>query len=459
MSAVVRQIGSNAVANVVNGVAVGAFQVAMTALVAHFGGAKAIPVWSLAASGAGFASLLSCNVATVVARRLADDSKQNVFPHEATVIDAARQLSTRLTLMGFLIATLLIIAVPFVYPALVRGAPLTSAVLVGCYFAASCWVVYVQPEQGWMIAARRNWSIASVNVITRAASLMAFVIATMIFGAPLWTAVIFCGLMLWSGAWLMRRYGPDGHPVPHREEWAAESGRIKSITRSMGVWVLTSAATQATTIPVVAFIAPELTASMYLAFTLVVAFVGLIGAAANALIAPLASLLESSTRQQATRMIIWATAVLWGMYTLGAVAVYMMLGPIISAWVGNRATASFAQHLCFSLLAMQHGLRNTGLASSLVLAVGAKPRTILVSPLAEAGVIAFVAMPLAFLVGPYAFILGLSAAGVVGVLAVVSCAVREVLGDAGRPLYAAAVILLLASLAVWGGLTTLSPRG
>ena len=456
MSAVVRQIGSNAVANIINGVAVGAFQVAMTALVAHFGGGKAIPVWSLAASGAGFASLLSCNVATVVARRLADKSKveQNIYVHEATVIDAARQLSSRLTVAGFLIATLLIVAVPFVYPALVGQAPLTSATLVGCYFAASCWVVYSQPEQGWLIAARRNWSIATVNVLTRVASLLTFTIAMTVFGAPLWVSVMVCGLALWSGAWLMRRHAPSGHQLGSRDEWLAESGRIKSITRSMGVWVLTSAITQAATIPVVAFIAPDLTASMYLALTLVLAFVGLIGAAANALIAPLGAILSSSTQERATRMTIWATAILWGMYTLGAVVVYLMLGPIIALWVGNKAPVSSVQHLCFALLALQHGLRNTGLASSLLLAVGAKPRTLLVSPLTEAGVVAFVAIPLAFWVGPFAFIIGLSAAGVAGVLAVVTCAVREVLGKAGRPLYAATVILLLASIAVWAALAT-----
>jgi hypothetical protein len=48
---IIRQIGSNALANILNGVAVGVFQVAMTALVTHFWGAKVIPVRSLAASG------------------------------------------------------------------------------------------------------------------------------------------------------------------------------------------------------------------------------------------------------------------------------------------------------------------------------------------------------------------------------------------------------------------------
>lgn len=455
MNAVVRQIGSNAAANVVNGVAVGAFQVAMTALVAHFGGAKAIPVWSLAASGAGFASLLSCNVATVVARRLADKSKggQSADAHEATVIDAARQLSTRLTLLGFLIAALLVIAVPLIYPKLVRGAPWTSAMLVGCYFAASCWVVYIQPEQGWLIAARRNWPIAQVNVLTRMGALATFSIAVAIFSAPLWAAVVFCSLSLWSGALLMRRYGPESRPVVRQGEWTAEAQRIKAIARSMAVWVLTSAVTQAATIPVIAFIAPDLTAPMYLSFTLVVASVGLIGAAANALIAPIAALIHSNSTVRATRTTIWATVILWGVYTLGAVAVYALLGPIISVWVGNKAGTDVPlQHFCFALLAMQHALRNIGLAPSITLAIGAKPRTMLIAPLAEAAVIVFVAMPLAFLVGPYAFLLGLSAAGVAGSLTAVGCTVHEVLHEAGRPLYAAAVVLLLCSLALWGGI-------
>jgi hypothetical protein len=453
LSGNVRQVGSIAMANVVNGTAIALFQIAMTALVARSAGTRAIPVWSLAASAAGFVPLLSCNVSTVVVRRLASrPNGASAAVHLARVIRAARHFAGRLTTLGFVLAALIACAIPFAYSALVHGSALTSACMIGSYFAASCWVVYSQPEQGWFVYEMKNWTFAKIGIAARLLALAVFLCMATLMHAALWVDVVCAGAALWCGSILMKRFGPNITQAAEDEGFDDEFERIKSLARSLGAWGATSAATQAATIPLIALVAPQLSAPMFLAFTLIMALVGFMTAAGGAVTAPLAAAFADENRKSLTKMTIAATAALWLIFTGGALAAYVLLRPLMTLWVGARGIDITVERLCFVLLAMQHGLRTTGLASSTLLAVGAKPRILLLSPLTEAAVIVLVAWPLAFLVGPYAFVIGLAAAGTVGTLAVVQFAVREVLGAAGSSLRLGVIAFLLGGVVIWGGI-------
>jgi hypothetical protein len=456
-----RRIGSNAVANIASGITLAGFQVAMTAIVARSGDGRGMPVWSLAASIAGFVPLLSCNVAAAVARRLnahaSVEGQGTPAVNESAVIAAAQRLSNRLTLLGLALAVAVAFAAPWIYPALLQSAPLSSALLIGGFFAGSCWVVQSQPAQGWLMTAHRNWSISAANLLSRAAALAVCAAALLLALMPLWAGVLLAAAAMWSGAWLMRRLTPlrTSMPRPRPQDLVEEQRQMWLIARAFGVWGLTSAATQACTVPVVALVAPELAAPFFLSFTLVNVLIGGVTATSNALIAPLARLLGSDAHASAARAAAHATWVLWSMFTLLALVVYACLGPLLHAWTGHLPAQFDAIKLCFVLLALQHGLRCTAMIPAVVLSMGASTSTMIVSPLIEAAAVALIALPLAIWCGPFAFVVGLAIAGGLGALAVVGLAARHALrvdfrSAEGRMLPLTAASLQAAGIVVWG---------
>ncbi len=451
-----RRLGSNAVANIVNGIAVAVFQLAMTAIVAKSGDAQQLALWALAASIAGFAPLLSCNLVAVVTRRLASQSQDGepLEVHQALVLNEAQLLSKQLTFAGLGIALLLMALVPIAYPLIIGNDILTSSVLVGFFFAGSCWVIFTQPEQGWLISTHRNWSIASANLGARLLALLVFYLLLAVVQLPYWLAVAFCSIALWSGVWILRLLAPLPNIAFDAGKAKKEQKKIRDAAQVFAIWSLASAITQAATIPIVAYIAPTVSPYVFLAFTLIAIIVAGISAAANAILAPLAKFLAIGDKNSALRITLFATAILWIGYMTASLSVYFLLDEITILWVDHTILNS-QYKFCFILLAMQYGLRSTALIPSLVLAMGGKLRALFLLPIVEASSVLALAIPAAFTLGPYAFLLGLCLAGSVGAVTTTWYTASNVLcgepkSERHRVLLSLVVFLQVLTLAVWG---------
>jgi hypothetical protein len=453
-----RRIGSNAIANVVNGLAVAVFQFSMTAIVAKSGDARQLALWALAASIAGFAPLLSCNLAAVVTRRLSDpDVLAHQFgQHSTIVLCEAKHLSRRLTLVCLILAVLLVFLVRYVYPVLLAPDIWTSAMLIGIFFAGSCWVVFTQPEQGWLMNSQCNWAITLTNISVRISAVVLFYLALIFVRWPFLVATVLCSATLWCGPWLMRRLGSVSTIKFASYRSKDEAKRIFNIAFGFGIWGMTSAITQTATIPLVAYITPASSSSIFLAYTLVGTVTAFIGSMAGALIAPIARLLNKRDVDSAMKLTISATLILWTLFTCVALAIYLIIDPLIKLWVGHAVSDQHYSSF-FILFAMQHGLRNTALATSMTLVMGAEIRIVLMSPLIETAIVMLVALPVAFLHGPYAFLLSLSIAGSLSGIATAYYLTTKLLFSSHDQvknwrLIAIVITLQIFTLGLWGGL-------
>jgi hypothetical protein len=441
-----KRIASNAVANVSNGASAAVFQIGMTAMIARTGTSKDLALWSLAASIAGFAPLLSCNLSTAVARRLADPAVH--ANHANVVMTAARALARRLTTAGFLLALLVAALVPLLYSQLAGPSAWHAAVMCCAFFVGSCWIVAAQPDQGWLVSAHRNWPIAHAALLARASSLLVAGLPLLVWHWPVWIALVPGSLAMWLGTWAMRQREtsrcPDNLVV-------LEQVRLRTYLRGFAVWGLTSAAIQAATVPVVALLAPGQATPFYLAFVLVSLVLGVAMAAANALVAPMAQLLQNTSKVPALSATIKATLLLCVGVNGGLLLLFAALNPLLSVWVASTAAEASQVRYCLALLSLQQGLRSAAIAASVVLAMGSSGKTLTRAPLVEAAGVLLFAVPMAAAWGPTGLMAGLALAGALGALGVAWFASREVLAAQGarQPLLRYVAALQLGVAAVW----------
>lgn len=455
-----KRIASNATANMANGAIGAGFQLGMTAIVARTGQANELAIWSLAASVAGFAPLLACNLASAVARRLAGAADEDRYN---CVMQAGRSLSAAQLWIAVALAAVVALGLPYAYAELTAFSRWASSATVATYLLGSCWIVASQPEVGALMASHRNWPIAIATFVARSLALLTMA-GTLALHQPIWLAVVMASLALWSGTLALRRQvAARAARVPtSTSQFRAERADMANVVGGFAVWSLTSAVIQALTVPIVAYFAPDQATAFFLAFTLVNIIVGATAAATNALMAPLAQLLGNGASSRAAKVATRATGAVWLLTTTLLLCAYAFLDAIVGAWVGPAAVGLPPLHLYFALLALQHGIRSAGGVSSILLAMGSRPSSIVRAPLPELAVAIGLALPLAATLGARWFVFGLSVAGAIGVWWVARVASKEVLGasNAGAlTLLTRVGVLVALSAAGWGLLAWLSWNG
>jgi hypothetical protein len=441
----IRRLASNALANVTNGATNALFQLGMTAVLARGGSSGDLPTWSLAASVAGFAPLLSCNLSTAVARRMVATAAE-AADRRVPILATARRIASALALLCLALALVIGVALPLLYPSVAAGRPLGLGVVGACLFLGSCWVVASQPEQGWHLWTQHNWTITAAGLAARGFALVATAVLLWGAGWPMWAAVAAASVAMWAGVLVVRRGVPTSTSAMAR---ADEHAKLAATLRGFAVWNLTSAAIQAATVPFVTWLLPAMAAPFYMAFTLVTLVIGTAAAAANALVSPLGRLLHVGQKRDASHVSVRASLVLTAGIQGAFVTIYLAMPLLLPAWVGRGtvSTAAVSQALC--LLALQHGLRSTALVPSIMLAMALPPQRLVRAPLMEALLVAVAALPLAALFGWSGFMLGLALAGALGAASVGWQAVRDVLGGDDRSVWGTLVASQIAIAALW----------
>lgn len=462
-----KRIASNAAANIVNGMTIAGFQLGMTAIIARGGNIRDLPIWSLAMSIAGFAPLFGCNISSAVTRRLAIFGKAvpDTEIHNSTIMRAARSVAKWLSLLGLVIAVILALTIPFLYARVVAPLYWQAGVVVGAIFAGMCWMAFIQPEQGWLMTAHRNWPIAQSGMIVRGLALLVAAAALFVLKFPVWLAVLASSASLWGGVWYLRREVPRFAPVS-ADALRPETRHIFAIARSFAVWNITSAAVQISTVPIIGLIDSPALTSVFLSYTLISIILGVATAASSALVAPLAHLLGDGNLVAVERVAVRVTILLWGGLLTTFAVVYFALPIIVPIWIGSHHHTVVLPVLqrAFLLVGLQQGLRSTNMVTSIVFSMGARPDAMLYSPLTEAAGFVLIAVPLAIAYGSTPYLLGLAAAASAGGLAVLILTKKEVLSSSGHlgigwNLIATVVALQIMTVATFGIPLLIGGRG
>ncbi|MDE2367970.1 MAG: hypothetical protein KGN16_03280 [Burkholderiales bacterium] len=449
-----RRLASNAAANVTNGAAAAVFQLGLTAIMARTGDPHDLVVWSLAASLASLAPLLGCNLCMAVARRLAvaRGDGPDAGPVRA-VMFAAQVLTHRLVGTAFGLALFLGVAVPLAYPHLCDHRPWTTGITVAGFFFGSSWIVRSQPLQGWLLAAHRNWPIAAAGLYARAAAIAA-AWALLANRLPGWAIAVAAGTTLWIAVPSMARHvRPELESLPMPSGPSVEQRHLTKIAVGFAAWAASSTIIQGSTVPWVAWLEPSAATPFFLAFTLVTVIVGAVTAAANALVSPIAILLVQKDLTAARALARRSGLLSWLSANLALGIAYATLPMILRMWTGTHGAQAAETKPFFALLALQHGIRSSGIVPSIVLAAGAAPRTMLRAIVPEACLALLLAVPLGAAMGPHGFLLGLAVAATAGVLTAATMTSREVLAE--RSLHwgsTTATILILTLLTAFGWL-------
>lgn len=410
-----RRIGSNAVANIVAGAAVALSQLAMAAIAARVFDAAAFASWTVLLSLAALTPLFSVNLSSIVTRSIV------MHEHEGgqapAILAAARRLSNRLGLLALLCIALLVWAIRPWSPALQHIPPHTLVGATVLLILAQLWQIGMQPTIGWHYAREHAWTVAAATTLVRLAALagMASAWATGSTDAALAAGLVCAGA--WAAVLLVRRLGfatlPDHTADPaavHRH-----AAQIRQLAKGFAVWSLGSAAIQYGLPAVMSVLAAARYNAFFLAYTLNLVALGVLGSVATALMAPVARMVASGNRRPLGRAVFWGPV-------LTALALLLMLtlvqaatGLVAERLAPGVALAEDVRHYVY-LLGFQAIARTQALVFSVLLSAAGTPRQVAWPILLEILVVLGVAGPVGLLWGGDAFLVALAVAGLIAAL-------------------------------------------
>lgn len=407
-----RRFASNAAANVAAGASATLFQIGLTAIASRVLGPVEFGRWALALSLAALTPLFAVNLSSIVTRRLLERGPE----HATTVMQAARQWAFALgatALTGICLAGWGLQAAS----TLLNNRPAWEFVaVVAVLTLGQLWQVLAQPRFGWHFAREHNWHVAIANSAARLTALLAVLGAALCgLQTPLGLG-LGLGLGAATGLLLATRWGSATTPVPtHRSDASVAAARAERrammpLLRAFAVWALGSAAIQYALPAFVSLIAPRTFTPFYLAYTLNLIVLGVIGAVASAMLAPVTRQRLAGEFNALQR---WLTL---GPLATGCVLVLMLsmvwytLPLLLSIWSAGLAGAEDVRRPFF-WLGLQTLVRSISLVYSVLLSSAGRPGQMAQPILMELALTVLIALPLGWAFGDVALLAGLAAAG------------------------------------------------
>lgn len=425
-----RRIGSNAVANIVAGAAVAIAQLAMAAIAARVFDATAFASWTVLLSLAALTPLFSANLSSIVTRCLVMHEQE--VGQAPAILLAARQLARRLGLLALVCIALAVWAIrPWSAP-LQQIAPHTLAWASVLLILAQLWQIGMQTTIGWHYAREHAWAVAAATTLIRLAALAGMAVA---WAAGSTDAATVAGLVCaaaWAAVALVRQLGfaPTVDSTADPAAVRRHAAQIRQLAQGFAVWSLGSAAIQYGLPAVMSMLAAARYNAFFLAYTLNLVALGVLGSVATALMAPVARSVASGNRRPLGRAVFWGPV-------LTALALLLMLTVVqaSSGLVAHRlapgvASADDVRHYVY-LLGFQAISRTQALVFSVLLSAAGTPKQVAWPIVLEILVVLGVAGPVGVLWGGDAFLIALAVAGLIAAL-FVSMLTLRVTGVPGR---------------------------
>lgn len=428
-------------------------QLAMTAIAARTFEPGLFAPWTVLLSLAALTPLFSANLASVVTRTLVTHEQQ--AGHAPAILQAAKGLSRRLGLLALVCIGLLVVAIrPWSLP-LQQMATGTLAATALALTIAQLWQIGLQPAIGWHFAREHAWTVAAATTFIRLASLAGLLAAW----ALQETSPALAGTMLCGAAWLavavVWRLGFSPRPEAGVDAGLAQEHgtAILQLTKAFAVWSAGSAAIQYGLPAAMSILAGARYNGFFLAYTLNLVTLGVLGSVATALMAPTARMVTAGRQASIDRALFWGPV-------LTAVAVLVMLLVVqaatpllLPALAPGVASAADVTHF-IGLLGFQAIARSLALMFSVVLSAAGTPRQVAMPIGLEILVVVGLAAPAGAWWGGDAFLIALAVAGVLAALLVARLTLQAIGLTRAQTLRVLARFMVIeaGALSVWAAL-------
>ena len=421
-----RRIGSNAAANISSGGMVAVSQLGMTAIAARSFAADTFALWTVLISMAALSPLFGANLSAIVTRSLVS-VEQGGEAARTAILQAAQRLAHQLSGVALVSICALVLAIRPYSPPLQHSA-LPSVMLAGALLVvAQLWQVSLLPAMGWHYAREQAWWVAGTTGFVRLSTLGAMLLAWLWAGGDATlTAALVCAVA-WTAVAICWRMGftPVAKGMPDPLLTGQHGAQIRQLAKAFAVWSLGSAAIQYGLPAVMSILAGARYNAFYLAYTLNLVALGIVGSVATALMAPVTRLVGAEDKPALKRAIFWGpvatAAVLAGMLVMLQVAT-----PLVVRYLAPGVAAEGDVGWFIYLLGFQTLTRSLALVYSVILSAAGSPRQVAAPILIEIAMVLAMALPAGLHWGDTAFLAALGLAGLVAALSVAVLTVRIV---------------------------------
>jgi hypothetical protein len=411
------RFSSNAAANIVTGVGSMAFQLGLTALAARHFDRSSFSVWTLAFSMSALTPLFGVNLSSAVTRQLVEVA--NITKHRSIslVLQAARIVSRSLMLIA-------ILGVACASYALYRHSPALEHIGAAAFVGASLvltlgqlWQILRQPSFGWHYAHENNWPVAGIYSLVRVGALTCMWIAMRFLSGNLMAAALSVALGNWLGVAAAEYlfFSPQTEIANDQANLRAQVLETRRLALGFAIWSVGIAAIQYGLPPLMSVLGTPDYNAFYLAYSLNLVLVGMVGSVGSALLAPLARLRLQGRIQSLSR---WLTLIPIACATsliIGLLVLRVGMGSIIRFWSPGIADPSVVNSY-LSILGFQTIARSMGIPFANVLSSVGRPMQLAVPTTLELLIGTCVAIPLGFHFGSQVFLCVVAAAGLIAAI-------------------------------------------
>lgn len=445
-----KRLGSNALANVTTGGMVALSQLAMTAIAARLFAPELFATWTVLLSLAALTPLFSANLAAVVTRTLVTNEHDRGQAPE--ILRAAVLLSRKLGVLALVcIAVILVFIRPWSVPLQQMEAGALAATALGLILA-QLWQIGLQPAIGWHYARERAWTVTIGTTGIRLAGLGGLLAAWALqIGEPAVAALMMC-VAAWVAVIVVWRLGfsaPTRSPLdPGAVQ--AHAKQLRVLATAFAVWSAGSAAIQYGLPAIMSILAGGRYNAFFLAYTLNLVTLGVLGSIATSLMAPAARMVSRGGHATIVRVLSIAP-LLTALLVLPMLLLVEASTPMLVRWLapGVATPADVAHYI--GLLGFQAIARNLALIFSVILSAAGSPKQVALPTGMEIAAVLVIALPAGAWLGGDAFLVALAMAGVLAALSVALLTMQAV-GMARRQmmgLLAQFMLVEALALSIW----------
>lgn len=413
-----KRFSSNAAANVFSGAVAAAYQMAITAAAVATWKGSDFAAWGLAMSIAAIAPIFSLNLSSVVTRRLVETRHGGSEVVGTAIVLAGRRISWGLTSMAFII---LLCTGAWIQGHSASG-PLTMSeflIFLAMLLSTNSWFLLWQVRFGQYYADERNWLPTFVLACARGGGMLG-ILVVLALGSE---SLIAVALGLFLGTWMAlfaaqlvlsrpQRTDSAGKP-PTTLELRVQFGRNLHVLYGFAFGAASSLIIQYSIPPLIALIAPQRFSAFYLASTFNAVALGVLSASMSALLAPFTRWHTTGSVRAMQRIALFSPALCAGVCLSVLCVCWFALELILGALTARSADINDVR-LFLALLGLQAIVRTSAAGYATYVSSAGTSRQ-MGTPLVIEMVLAFtVAVPMGWLFGVNALLLGLTLAGLVG---------------------------------------------
>ncbi len=406
------RFASNALANLIAGVSGTVFQLGLTAIASRRFDRDTFTVWSLALSMAALVPLFAVNLSTVVTRELVELPSARA----GIAMRASHEISWALGAVALVVIAAFGLGLHQVSRPLAGVSSIFFFSLVLVLTIGQLWQILCQPGFGWFYAHEKNWQVARTFASARIGALASLLlIGLAASGDPLTAALCIAG-----GAWLgiaaagrtvSNRAAVDTDVAAVREQRL----RMRHLLKGFAIWSVGSAAIQNGLPALLSVIEPRHYNGFFLAYTLNLVVLGIVGNVASALLAPLSRKRLAGDVKGLERWLAWAPVATGLVLVVSLAVLWWELDNLLTYWSPGIASIDEVRRY-IHWLALQTIARSLTLIYSVLMSSAGTPWQLSRPILLELSLTLFVALPLGWWGGDIAFLAALAGAGLITAL-------------------------------------------